>query len=62
MSSEATSRPCRKGGENAHKEIIIPDPLDQIVLTALHLHRTDGLEREGADTFVRLSTRDSPVD
>jgi len=48
--------------EETYKELILLDPLDQIVLTALHLHRVNCLAREDTNTFMRLLTRNPQVD
>ena len=48
--------------DETYKEHVLLDPLNQIVLTALHLHGINSLEREDTNTFMRLLTRNTPGD
>ena len=46
---------------DTYEQLILLDPLDQIVLTALHLHCMHGLKRQDTNAFMRLLTRNSLV-
>ena len=45
-----------------YEELILLDPVNQVVLTALHLHCMNSLERENTNSFVCLLTRNSLMD